>query len=350
MYKTVYARARNAKLPSRSTLPIGKRSKSKNAPDLRTLSYHKMATIIFGPTGHVGSSVAVSAREYNLTNIILAMRDTTKPIPGLTPELESSLLAKRVQVDLSDPTSITSTVSETKAKRAFLYLTPGTRDGMRGAIEALKAGGVEFIVYLSTGSIGSDVERVDPSDVIAYKHAQVERNLAAVFGEGGYVALRPGLFASNTVTWWRSAIPKGEVKLYAGEFSADWIAPRDIGRVAAAVLAGRTVETSVLYLVGPEDMSLRNAVGVIARAAGRDVKIVDVDAEEGIKVFMETGQPRAIAAHIVDFLGKGLESGGARNLLKGVVYDEAVGNVERYTGKPATRFAQWAEENKGEFL
>jgi len=312
-----------------------------------------MTTIILGPTGNVGSSVAVAlAREYNLTNMILAMRDTTKSIPGLTPELESSVLAKRVPVDLSDPSSVTSAVSETNAKRAFLYLVPGSRDSMRGAIEALKAGGVEFVVYLSTGGIGSDLEAVDPSDVIAYMHAQVEKNLAAVFGKkGGYVALRPGMFASNTAMWWGSAIPKGEVKLYAGEFSADWIAPGDIGRVAAAVLAGRAhVEASVVDLVGPEDMSLRDAVGVIARAVGKQVTIVDVDAEEAIEVFMGLGRPRAMAAHIVDFLGKGLESGGVKSLLKGVVYDEAVGNVERYTGKPATRFAEWAEENKGEFL
>ena len=309
-----------------------------------------MATIIFGPTGHVGSSVAVSALEYNLTNIILAMRDPTKPIPGLTPEVESLIQAKRAQVDLSDPSSITSAVSKSNAKRAFLYLVPGTSDHMRSAIEALKSSGVEFVVYLSAGGIGSDVESVQPSNLIAYAHAQVEKNLAEVFGKGGYVALRPGVFASNAVSWWKSAIPKGEVKLYAGGFSADWIAPSDIGRVAAAVLAGHmAVETSVLDLAGSEDMSLREAVGVIAKAVGKEVKIVDIDAEECIKMFVEMGQPRVIAAHIVEFLGKGLESGGVQNLFKGAVYDEAVGNVERYTGRPATRFAQWAEDNKGEF-
>ncbi|KAK1753894.1 hypothetical protein QBC47DRAFT_423738 [Echria macrotheca] len=309
-----------------------------------------MSTIIFGPTGNVASSLALSAANHpSLQPLVLAMRDPSKPIPHLPPSLESSSDMRRIRADLSDPSSVLSAVRSSSAKRAFLYLARDSTDHMRGTIEALRAGGVEFVVYLSSAGVHDAVDEADP---VRYRHAVVERNLREVFGPEGYVAMRPGMFASNAVMWWKGGIAKGEVRLYAGDFRADWIAPGDIGAVAAAVLARGGLEGGgcVLDLLGPEDMSFRDVIKVLAKVAGKDVRIVDADAGEGIKEFMALGLPEPVAAHVIQFLGEGLEKGGVKVMLQDVVYEAAVANVERYKGKPAMRFAEWAEENRGDIV
>jgi len=87
-----------------------------------------MATVIvFGPTGHVGSAVALSAHTFGASKVVLAMRDTTKAIPGLTPDVESSRSFQRVHTDLADPASITAAVSSTGVS-LLLYASPSGND------------------------------------------------------------------------------------------------------------------------------------------------------------------------------------------------------------------------------
>ena len=203
-------------------------------------TYIKMATIIvFGPTGHVGSAVALSAHAFGAAKVVLAMRDPTKPVPGLTPtaEADSSRAFERVRADLLDAESVRAAAASTGATRAFVYLAHGSPDHMRAALEALKAGGVQFVVFLSTGNLrsaaGDEIEylkTVPPSELTLWLHAQVEINLHEVFGRHGegYVAVRSGFFARNAF-WWKSAVPRGEVKLFAPELKMDWITPSDIG-------------------------------------------------------------------------------------------------------------------------
>jgi hypothetical protein len=88
--------------------------------------------------------------------VTLAVRDTKKPIPGLSLEQEKAGGYKRVQADLTQPGTITEAVAQSDAKHAFIYLIfspPGAPDPNRPALEALKAAGVEFVVFLSSFSV-----------------------------------------------------------------------------------------------------------------------------------------------------------------------------------------------------
>ena len=104
--------------------------------------------LVFGPTGAVGSAVAVEARKRG-AKVGLAMRDTSKKIQGIEEEGNKDSYI-RVQADLSKPDTIDHAVKVSGAKSAFVYVVHQAQDSMRSSFEALKSAGVSYVVLLST--------------------------------------------------------------------------------------------------------------------------------------------------------------------------------------------------------
>jgi hypothetical protein len=67
------------------------------------------SVIVFGPTGSVASVVTRTAQE-NGAKVVLAMRDTQKPIPGLSIEQERKGGFERIQADLNNADSVAAAV------------------------------------------------------------------------------------------------------------------------------------------------------------------------------------------------------------------------------------------------
>ena len=193
---------------------------------------HKV--IVFGPTGAVGSSAARTAHALG-AHVVLAMRDTSKSIPGLSSSEESSGNYSRYTADLTDAASVSAVVQKTDSKHAFIYHTEPDSDGMLSTITALQKGGIELVVFLSSFSIQGPIREVPEKDAIPWVHARVEVNLENVFGQGNYVAVRPGSFASNNLQY-LEGIKKGEVSVWKPDATVDCITPEDIGQVAGTVL------------------------------------------------------------------------------------------------------------------
>lgn len=303
-------------------------------------------TIIFGPTGHVGSAAALTSLTHG-AKVILALRDIQKPIPGLPADQEKAGNFQRVQADLTKPDTIEAAVRSTSAKRAFIYLAHGTTDHMRGTIEALKAGGVEFVVFLSSFAVQGDLRSIQPTDVVAFLHGQVEINLGEIFGAEGYVALRPAFFNTNAMMWARM-LREGEVKVAYPESRFDWISPTDIGRVGGRLLvqgseatAGEE-ERNFVTLCGPKLVSQVDALGIFGRVIGKDVKITEVNAEEGVRILIENGLPEFAAGPLVKSLGNGGKQYGDDRYTKGSE------NLAKYAGW-VTSLEDWAAANKEMF-
>lgn len=320
-----------------------------------------MATvIIFGPTGHVGSVVALSAHSFGAGKVVLAMRDTTKAIPGLTPTLEASKNFQRIQADLSNPASIATAITATGATRAFLYNNFASPDHMRSAIEALKSSGIEFVVFLSTGLLrrGTDLAALQADvDPITWTHAQVELNLHDVFGKQGYVSIRPAFFATNAIGWWKKMISSGKVQVFAPDIVVDWVTPDDIGKVSCAImLAGRVKEgdEEAVWMIGPQTVSLRDGIIAISKAAfpeREQIEIEELDAERGVQVNVANGVPQLVAQQLIKSFGKlkQVQAAGGNWLPVGEELAAAVSAVEKYTGSPAMKLAEWIDKYKGEF-
>ncbi|KAK8112896.1 hypothetical protein PG984_013422 [Apiospora sp. TS-2023a] len=306
--------------------------------------------IVFGPTGQVGSAVARVAGERG-AEVWLAMRTTSKSIPDLTKEEEKKGNFHRVQADLQDPATVAQAVTTSGAKRAFIYLVHGAEDHLQGAITAMKQAGIEFVVFLSSFTILVDraLRDIPSSDLLAYMHGQIEANLEDAFGPGGYVAVRPGCFMTNLLSE-KAGIAANRVKLYGGTFEQDNIHPSDIGRAIGNILVSgpRHGHKNVVYLYGPEVLSLHQAVARIGKALGKDdLSITPIGPTEGYDNYIKLGMPPPYAKFMVDCLSTaGPDKGNGERFPN---YEEGVRNVELYAGKPATTLEEWVKDNRGLF-
>ncbi|KAL2871783.1 NmrA-like family protein [Aspergillus lucknowensis] len=306
--------------------------------------------LVFGPTGGVGSAAARTAHSHG-AEVFLAMRDTSKSIPGLTAtEEQHSGRYERVQADLTQPDSVRVAVSKTGATHAFIYVVLGASpDHMRSTAETLKAAGIEFVVLLSSGGVQGDIRAVPPSDFVGYAHAQVELSLEEVFGPRGYVAIRPTFFASNAFWWQKQIVEDKEVKWAFPDLQFDYIAPEDIGAVAGTILSGAIEgeQENPVPLVGPEDgLSVAGAIETIARAINQPVKVTQVSPDENVQVLVaKGGTPEPLARFLIESFAKMNENQEDLRLLLA----PARPNIQKYLKRPAMRFSEWAEQNKDKF-
>ena len=300
--------------------------------------------IVFSPTGEVASVAARTAQEHG-AKVVLAMRDPQKTIPGLSPDDERVGGFERVQADLTSADSVRAAVEGSGAKRAFLYLIQGTSDHMRATIKALKSGGIDFVVFLSSYTVQGEPRDIPPREVTPYIHAQVEVNLDDIFGPDNYVALRPGNFATN-FTWYKDGINAGEVRLYAPNTGFDCIVPADIGRVGGTILVhGARSEQRKVYIHGPQILSLRDGVEIIGNTLGKQaVQITSINEQQAVDDYVRAGVTKPVAEYMARNPGATADDESERPF-----YETGVSNVQLYTGKPATSFKQWVEANKGLF-
>ncbi|GAQ42492.1 hypothetical protein AtubIFM56815_004853 [Aspergillus tubingensis] len=293
--------------------------------------------IIFGATGEVGSAAALQAHHEGAT-VSLATRNLSKAIPQL-----AHIPFKRYEADLTRPSTLAAAVCDAGAKAAFIYGVFDDQDFMRGALRTLKAAGVEFVVFLSSFLILTDIHNVDPSDIVPWEHAQVELALEEVYGRDSYVTVRPAFYASNLFHQ-KQAIQQGEVRLPNPEAKFDFISSKDIGQVAGTILVHGAQE-HIVRLLGPERMTLREAVEIIGEALSQIVRVTAVSREEGAAQLEAAGVPPPMVQwhlyNVIDRASLYLESSQA--LITG-------DNISKYAHHPPQRFRDWVEEHKAQFL
>ena len=169
-----------------------------------------------------------------------------------------------------------------------------------------------------------------------------------IFGRDNFVAARPGSFASNNVQF-GAGIQRGHVRVLSPDTPIDCVVPEDIGRVCGTILAkGPQDDQRVIYLYGPELRTQREAIMVIAKVLGKTVTVEPMSEEEVYKMYVEDHKlPEPYAKYLIRQATKtpshGLHCYGYP------LTQAQLSNVEKYSGKPATRFEQWVEQNKDKF-
>ncbi|GIZ45641.1 hypothetical protein CKM354_000879900 [Cercospora kikuchii] len=301
--------------------------------------------IIFGPTGNVGRNAAIAAGKLG-AKVFLAMRDPKKTIPGLSESEEKSGGFERVQADLTDSESVKKAVKETGAKKAFFYLMHAAGDHMRGTIQALKEGGVEFVVFLSSYTVKEPLEDIPQQDIIPYGHAQVELQLLDIYGKENFVAIRPGGFATNIQMWHGDEIQKGSLKIQAPDAEFDGITAEDMGEVAGNILAKDQKDVHAVYLFGPKMLSRIEQVRIVEKALGKKFEITEIGEEEAVQQYLTKGIPAPFAEYLA---GKMAEIGDSKASFAVKDWEEGVKNVERFTGHPAIGFEEWVGRNLDRF-
>ena len=305
------------------------------------------SVIVFGPTGAVGGVAAVEARKRG-AHVWLAMRDTSKEIKGFDSNAEGY---SRVEADLTKPETLKGAVSKSGAKTAFIYVIFQSPDSMRSSFQALADAGITYIVMLSSFTVQGDA-RGEYTDMIGKIHATTEISLQ----DSGikHTAVRPAFFASNVLMWYSDGLKKGEVEVAHPAAKFDYISPTDIGTVCGAILANPDFQTldkdstaKSVYLCGPELMTQNNAMDIISKGLGREIKVKEVGQDQWVANFSNPYMRPAMEG-----IGEGMQENiktDGRAMYPEEMYTQSHKNMKTYLGREPTKFSEWVAQNKAAF-
>lgn len=148
----------------------------------------------------------------------------------------------------------------------------------------------------------------------------------------GVTILHPGQFASNAL-WWQSMVQAGTVRAPYGDVAIPVIDPIDIAAVAAVALVGDEHVGATFTLTGPERLSPRQKVEVLAEAIRRRVDFAEVTDEQ-----FRAASPQ-MGPDLHDYLSALTGSPKPDEL-------ELTATVEQVTGRSPRTFADWVARNR----
>lgn len=306
--------------------------------------------IIFGATGAVGRAAALEAQSRG-AQVTLAMRNTKKPIPGFTPELEKKLGFTRVQADLSDPKSIERAVSESGATVAFSYILFEAEDGLLETYNAMRRAGITHVVLLSSFCVtenGGAKPSSEADEILAVVHGKAELALA----ESGlaHTIIRPAYFSSNIqmLEDW-DEVKSGQLELAHPDAPFDYLAPEDVGVLAGTQVAANPPSGElVISQCGPELLSQRAAWKVVGEGLGMDISIKEINSDEHREKLRSRGFPEPLIKSAVERLANLARD--QESLYEPETYREASMNFRKYTGRQPTTFKAWVDKHREELL
>jgi len=278
--------------------------------------------LVTGATGNVGGSLARQLHEQG-HGVRALVRDPSRAA-GLPMAIE------RVVGDLDDPETLAKAVQGVEA--IFLMQIGGGTEQTKTVIAAARDAAVPRIVLLS--SLGARLLPLDgpmPTALAAREQVMRESGLDVTY-------LRPGTFASNSL-WWRDGIRAGKVADPTGEGRNSVIAPEDIARVAAVTLTEDGHVGKGYLLTGPEALTSRQQVEIIADVLGRPIEFEDITPHEYAEASIERGTPPE-EAHRMEHLYEVLRARRAVNITD---------DVENLTGKAPMTFRNWCEHHADAF-
>ncbi|WP_338780163.1 NAD(P)H-binding protein [Streptomyces sp. DG1A-41] len=288
-----------------------------------------MAILVTGATGNVGRNVVRRLAEAGAEVRALSR----SPRPAGLPEA-----VRATAGDLTQPESLVDALKGVDR----MYLFP-VAETARDVVALARQAGVRRIVVLSSGAVTAGFD----TDF----HLPVERAVEESGLEWTHV--RPGEFAMNKLALWGPSI-RAEGVVRDPYPDAAWcpVHEQDIADVAALALLEDGHCGRAYTLNGPDMLSQRRQVELIAEAIGRPIRFEVVSRDEAREIYREQG---GFAAENADFL-LGFEdySGDETDPQAPAESDPTAAGpastAEEVTGFPARTFAQWAHDHAREFL
>jgi uncharacterized protein YbjT (DUF2867 family) len=267
-----------------------------------------MNIAVLGATGNVGKPlVELLAKQGHAVRA--STRSADKPLPSGVTRVSASNLDELVQ----------------GAQKLFLLAPPiGGLDVEERAIEAAKRAGVAHVVKLS--SIGAAAEKPQG---LGIHHREMEKKLEAT--DMAWTMLRPGFFMSNALPRLAQLRETGAVRNPYGDGVMYPIAPADIAAVAALVLGESGHEGKRYVLTGEVGLTVPEEVALMARAIGKEPKLVDLSPDEGADDARKRGATEEVAAMLRDLFVNVRENRVAQK-------DDT---ARRLLGRPLMTFEAW---------
>jgi uncharacterized protein YbjT (DUF2867 family) len=124
----------------------------------------------------------------------------------------------------------------------------------------------------------------------------------------------------------------GEVALPVGRVSEPFVSADDIADVAVAALTEDGHANRLYEVTGPRLMTFADAIGEIAKAAGREIEFVSITTPEYLAALKALGEPEEVT-DFIGFLFDEVLDGRNESLTDG---------VQRALGRPPRDFADYA--------
>jgi uncharacterized protein YbjT (DUF2867 family) len=219
--------------------------------------------LVIGSTGNIGSALVT----------LLAKKD--EPVVAATrhPESYQGLVGvEKTRFDYDDPASwapalegVDRVFAIAKAGDAAPELT------LVSFLDAAKSAGVMHAVLVTAAGM----ENLDEAGL-----RKVEKYL--IGSDMDYTILRPNWFMQNFSTGFLYPMLKGAGTLYlpAGDGKSSFIDTRDIAAVAAAAFTKPGHANREYTLTGGEALSYGEAVEILSRAAGRELRYIPIEPEQ----------------------------------------------------------------------
>jgi len=172
---------------------------------------------------------------------------------------------------------------------------------------------------------------------MALLHADIERRIGATGLES--TIIRPGMFASNALLWWSTAIrDDGVVRWPYGAAETAPVDDRDVGAVSARTLYQDGHAGGDYVLTGPESLSQAEQVRVIGDVLGRRITFEELSPDE-----FRSGTERSWPRPVVDML---LDAWGATMGRPAFI----TSTVSDILGSPAHTFRRWVTDHATAFM
>jgi len=282
--------------------------------------------LVLGSTGSIGSEVAkaLNARGVDFKAAVHSLEKSEK--------LKELPHAKPVVVDLYNPQTLATALEG--VEKLFFLTPPGQTHVAQTIIDEIKkAGGVKHIVKLS--ALGC--EEKDPQQFqLAHEHSQFEDLIKS----NGFAltSLRPSSFFTNLLQEAHSIKETNSLGNYHNNTKMSWIAPADIGEVAAIALTQAGHEGKDYYLTGRR-LTMQEVADILSEVLGRKISAVPLD-EKGLREKVSAFLPPAFVDPYVNMMDY-FANGG---------YDKFFDDFEKVTGKKLAELKPWIQQNKAIWL
>jgi len=249
-----------------------------------------MKIAIAGATGQLGQLVidALLARGADPAQLIALGRSEEKLAP---------LAGKGIETRVADYNVEAGLVSALEGVDKLLLIS-GSEVGQRitqheNVIQAAQRVNVSLIAYTSVANA------LTGNMKLAQEHVATEQLLA---GSGiDYVLLRNGWYTENYTDQLMGYLNSGVVLGAAGDGRISAAPRADYAEAAAAILLSEENEAGKIYeLGGDKSFTLSQLAGAVGAAAGQEVAYQDVEPEQLVTIYTESGVPAQFAEILVD--------------------------------------------------
>ena len=280
--------------------------------------------LVTGATGRVGRAV---------TDLLI---DAGVPVRALTRRSEAATtLPANVEVvpgDLTVPESLDAGLRGVSTVFLMWTAPPATAPAV---VERL-ATFARRVVFLSAPHQTPHPFFQQPNPM-AVLYAEIERLIAAAGLES--TIIRPGVFASNALLWWATAIhADGVVRWPYGAAETAPVDDRDVAAVAARTLYQDGHVGGNYVLTGPESLSQAEQVSIIGDVLGRRITFEELSPDE-FRRETEESWPRPVVDMLLAAWGATM---GTPAFITSTVFD--------ILGSAPRSFRQWVSDHATAFM